>query len=1839
MESYPAELVKCVSPLVFVANAILPDDNKTNNVSNNNDVSSSSVDNEGETASLDNDDMTTTATTATSTTTTTTTSHKVSENDMYFQSFLGCITTNHATPSQINTTNTTTNPSNDEYMYGQCNPGQVNCKPFDPLTAILSLDPLQVGTTNNNTTTDTNTSNNDNNSSSDNNNNADTSSSTTTNNKKQSFFTHARMIPVSNRHALPPSKDPSGKNNTISRLNTALGRTLPFSTSIPTAFQPLASSVVTGERSTSAQGTNYNTTKTGSNTNTYYTQLNSMTSTLATNPNLNSSSSSSSINSTTQKQIQSILTFDPINGILPTGWLEKHAHALPSTILIVTKIDLGWSLYQQAQCETFLGTTIQNIGISCAEKRNVPLHLVCLVVDSSKKSGTGGGGTVPSASGGSSSNNSVGGGMGHVVTALEQERIGNIKTICRIPVTALHVRTADLPEESSSTTTTTNTSATATPTLPSTPSFITTTSNLITDTKNKISYLQSEYKSLEKSISQSSNAYYLNQVKRVKKKHSALYHEKVRELLPIAARYCFKIGMFYEYMYDTVEDSGSGGFGGTRSVSGGGVGGFYGEKVGGGSEKSLKYWKEAYANVLDYYQCLITGRDASYVMSTTNNDMVESDAAGGISSGVTNSPGDAQILDEEQLKHRNKLRSSRALVEDADDEEEDDDDDDDTSSTEDDTQQSINTPMMDDSTIQTSDDLNSLPPPPPPPPSSEDDGVEVALVYSPKSGSHKSSISEDIPSTPTGGSSNTAKSTYSEDMIHQCRGVADWLNFKILTILYMNAITGSGSSYSSASNDGSTEEGSVQNKFAMISKQMRRHRQIFISTRSPVLSSSSSLTTSSQLEGNDMKKDDRSTDPAWYYWKYVAHQRLVLAQLIERNPILASTISSSSQHEYYPPNNELRECHAIVHYVAAGESLLRLASCIKMKHSNSSGVSTTSGNGDSSALAHTINHAKSSESIKKRQRFVGGLGRGDLASMFQKECNHDHYALAFQHLSKALELLNEDQTDSKTMYDMSISPARIHYLISGILILKHNYEGAAKQLRQALDSSKMFPALEYAIEKTLIYALKRCSTDYSEQIGKMSIFLAMKRMVNSCLEMTEFDQILRDAVTMCSSSSSSSSSSSKGSAIATDKVIEWKSIEEEMVPFVFSLTFPEVRHAIEGDVVPVTLLLQSKLKTSIRIDCIKVHTNTGTVSMKDITTGVKSNILLRPEELHCFPGKLFLSSNISKESTPLQKDPPFGKSNTSGLTAEGGCLYALSSNNGSNSPLGGICIFCMALEIGFEFLAYPDRQIAMKIPNAHCGSLTKVLPNQKPIVEEDDYLSSAWDRPSNFSFSSGPRCLRMLSPRPDLQVTNLTYVETNGNVLEGTINRILLELKAGSTEICRDVKMSVVCDSSILQPDGENEQKEDSSSVLVVRCPILVKPLDPISEGSSQEVSESHIPVGWGPYGGPMSQGSNETKTSVVDSLKYGSTAHCSFDLFRPLPENIYSVAGSDGNRDVMCKTNFVVTLTYRQIRPNHAAQIRSHGDLVTKHHSSSVIWSQPIQAETAVSLGPKKMYTSGNRHSSNQISNKVFAPEALVDGEPVILKCSLKGTKATEDGLAVKVDCVTFDMDQADKGCDMELVEDNSTKIARNVMFSPKPNDICHILRKGTKLNISSTLRPKMTKHDQDFITSSLGQVIVNWTSMSLSSPSGIRTNINDQFKDYHGPLSIQNSQPIRCYSPVCHIESTPFETSTTIEPPLPKVLTPFQVRYVVTNKTKQLQHLKISMRDIDKDILSSGMLISGVLDGDISLGPKESKVLRYSVLVTRVGKISLPVMSVSSTRYNSWVIRTTDETFFVTP
>jgi len=53
-----------------------------------------------------------------------------------------------------------------------------------------------------------------------------------------------------------------------------------------------------------------------------------------------------------------------------------------------------------------------------------------------------------------------------------------------------------------------------------------------------------------------------------------------------------------------------------------------------------------------------------------------------------------------------------------------------------------------------------------------------------------------------------------------------------------------------------------------------------------------------------------------------------------------------------------------------------------------------------------------------------------------------------------------------------------------------------------------------------------------------------------------------------------------------------------------------------------------------------------------------------------------------------------------------------------------------------------------------------------------------------------------------------------------------------------------------------------------------------------------------------------------------------------------------------------------------------------------------------------------------------------------------------------------------------------------------------------------------------------------------------------------------------------------------------------------------------------------SSGILVSGLVAGDLQLGPYKSKTLAYSALVMKAGKVPMPVLNVISSRYQSWII-----------
>jgi hypothetical protein len=119
-----------------------------------------------------------------------------------------------------------------------------------------------------------------------------------------------------------------------------------------------------------------------------------------------------------------------------------------------------------------------------------------------------------------------------------------------------------------------------------------------------------------------------------------------------------------------------------------------------------------------------------------------------------------------------------------------------------------------------------------------------------------------------------------EDMIHQCRKIADWLNFKILQSGLVSH----------------TEGGLL-----VASRQWQRHSQAFCSARRSFVSNSLNYT-----------KD------AWLDWAYVAHQRMVLSQLLERHPPKALGDMGNEFDEI------LLRCSPWRTYEATAEAILRL---------------------------------------------------------------------------------------------------------------------------------------------------------------------------------------------------------------------------------------------------------------------------------------------------------------------------------------------------------------------------------------------------------------------------------------------------------------------------------------------------------------------------------------------------------------------------------------------------------------------------------------------------------------------------------------------------------------------------------------------------------------------------------------------------------------------------------------------------------------------------------------------------------------------------------------------------
>lgn len=196
------------------------------------------------------------------------------------------------------------------------------------------------------------------------------------------------------------------------------------------------------------------------------------------------------------------------------------------------------------------------------------------------------------------------------------------------------------------------------------------------------------------------------------------------------------------------------------------------------------------------------------------------------------------------------------------------------------------------------------------------------------------------------------------------------------------------------------------------------------------------------------------------------------------------------------------------------------------------------------------------------------------------------------------------------------------------------------------------------------------------------------------------------------------------------------------------------------------------------------------------------------------------------------------------------------------------------------------------------------------------------------------------------------------------------------------------------------------------------------------------------------------------------------------------------------------------------------------------------------------------------------------------------------------------------------------------NSLFVATDRDLCGRLGKGKKMGVMLTVDAHMKEgHKMGNISTHMGVVCVDWAPKPLPVPPAAAEAVS--VKD-HGPLSLKELSTIKFRGPFCYMENAPFATSVSIEPSAPRVGTPFEVLYRVMNKTGLHQVLEVALQDTTAT--NSSVLIAGSVKGELRLSPQATQLLSYTAIATKAGKVMVPSVTISSNRYNTWLVNGTE-------
>ncbi len=324
-------------------------------------------------------------------------------------------------------------------------------------------------------------------------------------------------------------------------------------------------------------------------------------------------------------------------------------------------------------------------------------------------------------------------------------------------------------------------------------------------------------------------------------------------------------------------------------------------------------------------------------------------------------------------------------------------------------------------------------------------------------------------------------------------------------------------------------------------------------------------------------------------------------------------------------------------------------------------------------------------------------------------------------------------------------------------------------------------------------------------------------------------------------------------------------------------------------------------------------------------------------------------------------------------------------------------------------LKHVESDLPIKLQIERPGLFTPLFRSGalKFLMEESNYTSHSWSRPAHHPLCLGPRILRVLGPRPQMHVTNLTCPLTDNKLVKGTVNRIIFRLDAGKDEDCLDLRVKLKSTSSKKQAPS-NELAHDSSGAgessdgerhqwTIFVC----KAVDP----NVQNITENGValPVGWEPRKDIGSDDYHDATTSISPHLGAGKSLHFSLDVFHPSDPPFSS-------SDTFI-TSYEATFLYRQARVRKRANPPNDvGDQVMVIESGLFEWISPFAVEFSQINGIMKPFPCGIHHASNMVSQTDQVPMSAVgaesvsaDGERIQMRFSL-GVKALGSQIAANI-------------------------------------------------------------------------------------------------------------------------------------------------------------------------------------------------------------------------------------------